>query len=277
MNHKTNQIDEFEKIIGTITSRPLFINIIKNNTKLEVYYIDYLCVDKNERKQNVATQLIQTHEYNQRRSNKKIAVSLFKREEELTNIVPIVVYQTFCFSLTVAENYNINIGQYFVEKCNKQTIHLLYDFIQTNKMKWDVMVFPCLSNIIELIQTNNLFIYMLLLNNHIYAIYIYKVSCCKINGFDTITLISSSMNSKLFTKNNGDFTHLFIKGFLKSLFFILKKSKNNRYLIIENLADNYTIIDNLKKTHKYISSPMAYYFYNYAHSPFLHKKCFFIV
>ena len=83
------------KMIGVLTSRPLHVYI--KNKLLDVYYVDYLCVDKSYRKKNIAPQLIQTHEYLQSHSNKKIAVSLFKREDNLTGIIPICVYKTFCF------------------------------------------------------------------------------------------------------------------------------------------------------------------------------------
>ena len=43
--------------------------------------------------------MIQTHEYNQSHKNKNICVSLFKREEELTGIIPLTIYKTYCFPL----------------------------------------------------------------------------------------------------------------------------------------------------------------------------------
>lgn len=101
IDNKTNKTIEEQKIIGIMTSRPLHVNI-KNGRKdasFDVYYVDYLCVNKNNRKQNIAPQIIQTHEYNQSHLNKKISVSLFKREEELTGIIPLTVYKTVCYNM----------------------------------------------------------------------------------------------------------------------------------------------------------------------------------
>ena len=57
-------------------------------------------VDKYHRNKNIAPQIIQTHEYNQSHSNKKICVSLFKREEELTGIIPLTCYDTYCYNIS---------------------------------------------------------------------------------------------------------------------------------------------------------------------------------
>jgi hypothetical protein len=79
IDNKTNLTIEDKKIIAVITSRPLHVKInVNKNTIFDVYYVDYLCVNKGWRKKNIAPQLIQTHEYNQSHLNKKICVSLFK-------------------------------------------------------------------------------------------------------------------------------------------------------------------------------------------------------
>jgi hypothetical protein len=100
IDNKNNRTIEENTIIGIITSRPLHVEINgRKDAKFDVYYVDYLCVNKNWRRKNIAPQLIQTHEYNQSYQNKKISVSLFKREEELTGIIPLTVYKTYCFNI----------------------------------------------------------------------------------------------------------------------------------------------------------------------------------
>lgn len=83
---KNGNIITDKSIVGAMTSRPIHIiintsnNFEKNNvSKFKAYYVDYLCVDKLHRKKGIAPQLIQTHHYNQRQLNKKIVVSLFKK------------------------------------------------------------------------------------------------------------------------------------------------------------------------------------------------------
>ena len=106
-NSKTNDIIENKKIIGLMSSRPL--KCIINGSSFDLYYVDYLCVDKKHRKQNIAPQIIQTHEYNQSHLNKKICVSLFKREEELTGIIPLTCYDTYCYNLNEFIKFSFNL------------------------------------------------------------------------------------------------------------------------------------------------------------------------
>ena len=63
-----------------------------NKISFPVYYVDNLCVHPLYRNKNIAPQMIQTQEWFQRQNNKKIKVSLFKREGDLTGIVPLTVY-----------------------------------------------------------------------------------------------------------------------------------------------------------------------------------------
>ena len=124
-------------LVGLITSRPLHVQINLGSTfkKIDVYYVDYLCVNKIWRKKNIAPQLIQTHEYNQSHSNRKICVSLFKREEELTGIIPLTVYKTYCFPLREKnwwspEQLDARIK---ILTGDKQNMYYLYNFL--NELK----------------------------------------------------------------------------------------------------------------------------------------------
>jgi hypothetical protein len=50
-----------------------------------------------------------------------------------------------------------------------------------------------------------------------------------------------------------------------------------KYVLIENISDNYKIIQNiLIKYAPYSKSPTAYYFYNFACRPFLNTEVFII-
>ena len=69
----------------------------------------------------------------------------------------------------------------------------------------------------------------------------------------------------------------FIKGFKVSLWSIIKEHNNLRYLTIEDISDNTGIINNICiKTHPMVINPMAYFFYNFAYSPFKSEKCLII-
>jgi len=131
IDNKTGKTIEEKKIIGIITSRPLHVKINSNrqDSEFDVYYVDYLCVNKNWRKKNIAPQLIQTHEYNQSHNNKKISVSLFKREEELTGIIPLTVYKTYCFNMKNWGSPEKLEPRITLLTGDKQNIYYLYNFI----------------------------------------------------------------------------------------------------------------------------------------------------
>ncbi len=265
--NKTNRVIDVDKIIGVITSRPLHVDIIKQNIQFYVYYIDYLCVDKSYRKQGIAPQLIQSHEYNQRHNTHHIKVSLFKREDELTGIIPVCAYDTYGFS---SESWNIT-GSMPILKGDKQNIHSLYDFIQTNRSQFDLTILPEMSNLLELILTGNVMIYMLmnLEMATIQCVYFFRKSC---------TFITESTEVLCcFACINGSASHdKFINGFKTSVCAIKSDFPEYNCVSIEKISHSEDIINDLiKKTAPQISKT-AYFFYNFAYHSFDAKKVFII-
>ena len=274
IDNKTGKTIDDNKIIGAMTSRPLHvkINSSRKDSEFDVYYVDYLCINKNWRKKNIAPQLIQTHEYNQSHNNKKISVSLFKREEELTGIIPLTVYKTYCFNMKnwgPPEQLNAKIT---ILTGDKQNMYYLYNFINEVKNKLDIIIYPEISNIMELVSTNNLFVKMLVIDGNIEAVYIFRKTCTYIEKEkEIISCIASIYNKDVLTIEE------FIKGFKVSLWSIIKDHNNFRYLTIEDISDNTCIINNICiRTHPMVISPMAYFFYNFAYSPFKSEKCLII-
>lgn len=140
------------------------------------------------------------------------------------------------------------------------------------KKKWDIIIYPEISNLIELVTTNNIFIKMLVLNGDIEGAYIFRKTCTYIEkNKEIISCIASIKGSIL--------TNLFIDGFKMSLW-SLKNNENCklvRYLTLEDVSDNKYIINNIcLKTHPIVISPMAYFFYNFAYNPFKSEKCLII-
>jgi len=273
IDNKTGKIIEENKIIGVMTSRPLHVKI--NSSKdcsFDVYYVDYLCVNKDWRKKNIAPQLIQTHEYNQSYNNKKICVSLFKREEELTGIIPLTIYKTYCFPLkNDLIHYNELDSRIKLLTGDKLNIYYLYNFINEMEKKFDVTIYSEISNIVELIESKNIFIKMLVIGGNIEAVYIFRKTCTYIENEKEILSCICSINGNIL-KNEE-----FIKGFKMSLWSIIKDNKNFKYVTIEDISENTCIINNLCiKTYPIAISPMAYFFYNFAYNSFKSGKCVII-
>ena len=273
IDNKNSTTIKENRIIGVITSRPLHVKINnrRKDASFDVYYVDYLCVNRNKRKQNIAPQLIQTHEYNHSHENRNISVSLFKREEELTGIIPLTVYKTYCFPMKKWGQPPLLEARLSLLTGDKQNMYYLYNFINKTTNKWDILICPEISNVIELVTTQNLFIKMLVIDGEIEAAYLFRKTCTFIKkDEEVISCIASIKGTHISIKE-------FINGFKLALWSIIKTHNNFKYLIAEDVSDNAIIISNLSiKTHPLAISPTAYFFYNFAYSPFKSEKCLII-
>lgn len=250
---------------GVITSKNL--NITLNNTTFNIYYVDYLTVDSNYRKSGLAPKIIQTHEYWQASKNNSYQISLFKREGELTGIVPLCIYKTYQFN-------NINIipklhASTNIIEINKQNIQLFTNFIHSRREFFECFILPDLSNLLSLINNNIYKIYGLICNNELISCYCFRDSYMLYNNTDkSIEFFASISNCKT--------DELFFSGFLLSL----KKSSEyfkSTLFTCENLSDN--IIISKKLLEKYtpkLTSPTAYFLYNYANYTIKSDKTFII-
>lgn len=271
-NSKDGGIVENNKIIGIMSSRPLKC-IINDNISFDLYYVDYLCVDKYHRNKNIAPQVIQTHEYNQSHSNKKISVSLFKREEELTGIIPLTCYDTYCYNIIdfvslTKSDVNINIK---LLTCDKQNIYYFYHFMKEYSYKWNIYIFPTISNLYNLIQTKNIFIKMCVIDGEIIAAYIFKKTCTYLDKNKEVLSCIGSINGTYL--NEDEFMNIFNLSVISLLNEKENDNENIYFLSIENMSDNQILND---YTNYLFKSPTAYFFYNFAHSPFKSNKCLII-
>lgn len=268
----TGSIITDRKIIGAMTSRPLHIviNNDKNNknSKFKAYYVDYLCVDKLNRKKGIAPQLIQTHHYNQSHINKNIVISLFKREDELTGIVPLCVYSTYGFPVDKwTKPFDLS-GEYKLLEINSQNFRFLYDFIRENNNKFDIIINSEVTNMLELIKTKNIFIYAVICDEIIQCCYFYRKSCVQIEkGLEVLSCFASICDCD---------HNIFIQGF-KISFWKIAAENYFGFAAVENISHNDIIINNIiQKTQPLIVSPTAYFFYNFAYPTFKPDKVLII-
>ena len=259
-----------KKIVGSMTSRVVYV-VINNGhkeAKFCAYYVDYLCVDINNRKKGIAPQLIQTHHYNQRHINTKIVVSLFKREDELTGIVPLCVYSTYGFPVTTWTKPSELSAQYTLLEINQQNFRHLFDFIGNSGRKFDIVINTEVTNIIELIKTKNIFIYVIMVDDNIVCAYFFRKTCVQIQkGMEVLSCFASICNCD---------DNLFIQGF-KISFWKIAAENYFGFSAIEDISDNNIIIENIKtKTKPLIISPTAYFFYNFGYPTFKPNKVLII-
>ena len=297
--NEKNELIERNNIIGCITSRPLYVTFPnessgnnKHHRELTVYYVDFLCVHKQKRKQGIASELIQTHEYYQRRvghhrnSNNNLHVSLFKREGQLTGIVPLVVFSSMGY---MTEHISLDRFQkiedyYSILRLQKSSLQLFFSFIKKNKERFGCIITPHLSNLMFLLEQNILTIYMLMLNDSVLSVYIFRNEHTTEKKRDCISCIGS-LSSRNQSKELFGFGFLHCFNLLKREISSKKRENdkvnhNHTILYIENIGDNLFLNNYVKQFHitKHHDSqiPMAYFFYNYAKRPFLEKEVFIL-
>lgn len=278
INLKKGTTDPHKKLVGVMTSRPLTVVINnasqsnKNDARFDVYYVDHLCVDKMHRKKGIAPQIIQTHHYNQRHHNRQIVVSLFKREDELTGIIPLCVYKTYGFDMIGWNKPADLTPKLNIVECGKTNIHHLFDFMRENlASKFDICIQSEVSNIMELIRSGNIYVYMIIDAGEIKSAYFYRKTCTFIrNGCEALCCFASI---NCFNSNENS---VFIHGYKVALWKICEKN-GFRFAVIEETSDNHLIVDSLKmRTRPTIISPTAYFFYNFAYQTFHPNKCFIL-
>lgn len=266
INYDTKQQINFKDIISVLTTRPLHVTI--DCKEFLTYYVDHLCVHPLHRNKNISPQMIQTHEWHQRHNNLKIKTSLFKREGEITGIVPLISYATLAYKKLQA--IKINNTSIQIVKITSQTLNLFIDFIKENYKHFDIIITPHIANILNLIN-KHIFVYVMKINNVIVATYLFRNTHTTHHNKTMIECFGSinAVNDNL--KND-----LFYKGFTLAYYEITKILKS-KFIIIENISHNGYIIDKLQEC-KYIvaASPTAFFFYNYSTKTRNPNKAFII-
>ena len=267
-------------IIAVIAAKSVNITL-KNKRTFPTYYIDNLCVHPQNRKDGIAPQMIQTQCYNLRHANKKIQTCLFKREGQLNALVPLVVYDTFCFDLT--NFFEIIPKEVSVSKIENSAnvieisvrqLPLFTDFIKLQTPHFECIVMPDITNLMNLIKTENIIIYGLLdINKQIIATYIYRNLNLKYDGKKVIECISIVLQP---VKELSQ-TQIYEIGFHDSIKKLKKKIPFD-LLLIENTANADLIIEylnnnsnNNNKSILKFKSPTAFFLYNYAYHT-IHKS-----
>jgi len=263
LNTTSQEVIEDEKIIGTMLSYP--VQIIFNNgnpeANMNAYYVDYLCVSRENRKEGIAPQLIQTHHYNQRNLNKNIQVSLFKREGDLTAIIPLCLYRSYGFFINTKSKDFVLPQDIKLIRINYKDLSYYNDFIKLNHTKYKIFVSTPLANISELLKTENIFIYALIQKDTILSLYFLKKQC---------TYLQKEENEEIITCyasiNCCHSEDIFKIGFQNGLMNLINKFPSYKLLIIENNSDNDKLIHFYSKFNELLFNiKSAYYFYNFAH------------
>ena len=242
-----------DDIISVITARPLNITL-KGKTPFTLYYVDNLCVHPDYRKDGIAPKTIQTHYYNLRKNNPKIKICLFKREGKLNAIVPLTTYKTVCFNISILEK--MNPGVLNVIEIGPNQLTLFVNFIYSQSKNFDCIIMPDLSNMLNMIKTENIYVYGVLINGNLNACYAFRRPSLFYDNEEAI---------ECFFSLYADTLNAYITGFNISLNKCKEKLKTN-ILLIEDIGQSGKLIEYLRNNllNVLFQSPTAFFLYNYA-------------
>ena len=246
------------EILSCMTTKPLECYLDGN--KIVVNYVDYLCVHEKHRKKMYAAKQIFTHYYHMRHRGKNI-VSLFKRENKTTSIVPLTTYSNYIFKIDNWEYcYSFdqpNINIIFVGKSNLNKFYHIYSEM---KEAFECFLSVSMSHILHLIEQEHIKISILMINNVFKGVYIFKNAYTTYDGLGSLEFSSSYKNPSI----NDE---LFTLGFLISMS-LISKDISSSILLIENISNNNIILKLLLEKYTYLSrTTNSLYFYNFAYHP----------
>ena len=264
----TNELPYVNHIIGAITSRSISIFVLPRTTdsthyiKYPCYYWDYVCVHRDHKNANIGRKLIQTHEYNQRVNNRGVLISMFKKEGDLSvGIVPLVEYSSFTLSIPLFKLHKIP-KHCFLTRINKTSFGDFNDFmlqyLKSPGKDFPFAAIPDIGVLNHLIESENLYVFMLRKRENVLAIYFFKDG--KIQHEDTNGCTLQCIGSIC---NMMD-RELFYLGFLHSVYKITWKT-HYKILLFESIGHNvYFTMDFIRYCGGgFVEQKNAYYLYNF--------------
>jgi hypothetical protein len=203
-----------------------------------------------------------------------VQVSIFKREGQAMGLVPMISYKTFIYDTQTCDFISSSRENYDIIRIDKSNMNIFIDFYKENVGQFSASIIADYSNILELIITNNLFIYVLISREEHKspkAIYIFRDSKTTFNynnnPQDILILVASIKEKKL---KDDIFTSFFYNIIIREEF-----AKLNNYIAIENLSHNKIIVNKYPHYLTHITS--SYYFYNYICKTLVSEKTLIII
>ena len=255
-------------VIGIITSRPLFLTF-RGKAPFIVNYIDNLNVRKDMRKRDIAANLIATHHYRIRHINNAASVSIFKREDEVTAIVPLTLYTSYEFTILDICAKKIHHSESLI-KINKSNFIHFKTIVKSCTYKFKCTLNIEQSTLFELILLSKIVVYVLMNDNVPICCYVFKENPYISNeGIKYVDAVSSI--------NCSPSTEKFFAGFQTACRREFKKHKTDR-INIETIGDNCSLYREIQSRNIRVWSqcPSSFFLCNYVHYSVKPEDCLFI-
>ena len=257
-----------DDIYSVISARALYITF-KNAKPFPIYYIDNLCVNPAMRKKGIAPKAIQTLHYHLRRKNKNVSTFLFKREGEMTAIVPLTTFECRGYEVNTIKTVELPHASMAVIEVTGENLVLFVDFVKSMMATLECVIVPEVTNIANVIKCNNISIRGIIEHGKLIAAYVFRDAATIYQGDRALEVICSL--------SACPFNDIFYAGFSVALHACCKEWGCKK-LLIDGLGDN-TLISKYLCDHAivpFLVSPSAFFLYNYVSYTFPPDKCFFV-
>jgi hypothetical protein len=236
----------------TSTSYDIWID----DTRQSINYVDHLCVRTDIRNKLIAPKSISTLIYNMCHQHNPTNIILFKREEVLTGIVPLTVFNISSYLIDEISKVSTKMSHdYTINLIDPKDILSVVTFIHTYVTpRVKVSVMPSIDKMKYLIEKDLYKIYVVKSHNEICGITIFKDTFVTYNGKSTLECI--------FTFNHTIHIPLFIDIFIEILINV-RDTDDVYYVTIDELCDSIDITNKLQSYSNDVCIS-AYFLYNYA-------------
>ena len=206
--------------------------------KENIIYVDYLCVDKNKRKKNLAPKLIYNFFLNNYKDSK---IFLFKWENKNMSIMPFCVYNVYHYN-NIKVTPNKQFSELKIIELDKNQIYLLNE--KDIRDKFNVCIFQNIDTLLGMINDDYVKIYCALKKEKLIGLYFFK--CYDNNVYNCYASI------------NYDTKNLFSEGF-----HLILGKLNNITISIDDISDSNELVRSLNMYKPLFVERHSYYFYNY--------------
>lgn len=269
------------KLVAIVTSRPMYINI-KGVGQFMTYYMDNLTVADGYKKSEYIPKMIQTHLYQTRKKNVVIHSALFKHNKKPKLIVPLVRFYISCYSLKDITVVPYPHPKYRMLELSQDHIALVKEFLTQQCANYKCMVYPDISNILNLIKTKNIFLYGTFHETKLISLFVFRDTATTYNTSNstvnvvTNKYVSSNIILCVASIVLPTYANLLYNGFSLAIKSISKKQIGN-FICIESTSENKKIILVLKRScREYFREESSFFLYNYVSPKFLDTDCVFI-
>jgi hypothetical protein len=246
-----------------------------------IYYIDFLCVKREEDFKKISRTLLQTHIYKQQLidemetkthvGSRPIMISLFRREKELlTGIVPLTRFQTVYYEIPQINKKMPLSDHVILITIDHTNMDMFIDFLEGSQSMFECFLRTDIANLIGMIKSGILYVYCLKRKEDILSVYIFRDTRMSYDGLGGILQL-------VCTIHNSSSLPVFINGFINSVFEVIKKIPVYKVLMVDEICDNILIMNSIggRIIQRHLT---AYYLYNMVvpYSPLRSMRCFIL-